>query len=111
MCCRWIPHNLTKAQKDACQLNSIMLMGAKKIIKKFNAGASKEVYKIITGDKSWIYGYEPEQKQQSAVWVFQNEPNPTKVVRARGALQNKWSPVFSGKLVMWQQYLCRSVKQ
>jgi hypothetical protein len=23
---------------------------------------------IITGDKSWIYGYEPETKQQSPQW-------------------------------------------
>ena len=29
--------------------------------------------------------YEPESKQQSTVWVFQNEPKPTKVVRSRSA--------------------------
>ncbi|EFN87503.1 hypothetical protein EAI_05529, partial [Harpegnathos saltator] len=43
-------------------------------------------YDIVTGDESWIYtsvyAYEPESKQQSTVWVFQDEPNPTKVVRA-----------------------------
>lgn len=77
VCCRWIPHNLTNGQKDA------RVDWCKKMIKKFNAGASKEVYKIVTGDESWIYAYEPERKQQSAVWVFQDEPNPTKVVRAR----------------------------
>lgn len=27
--------------------------------------------------------YEPESKQQSTVWVFQGEPNPSRVVNAR----------------------------
>ena len=43
------------------------------------------VYNIVTGDETWIYSYEPESKQQSIVWVFQNEPKPTKVVRSRSA--------------------------
>ena len=56
-------------------------------------GASKHIYNIFTGDESWIYAYEPENKQQSIVRVFQDEPNPTKVTRAR----SKWLPVFSEK--------------
>ena len=47
----------------------------------------------MTGDESWIYAYEPESKQQSTVWVFQDEPNPTKVARARST-SSKWSRVF-----------------
>ena len=35
-----------------------------------------------TGDESWIYAYEPESRQQSTVWVLQDEPNPSKVARA-----------------------------
>lgn len=77
VCSRWIPHNLTIAQKKA------RVDWCKEILKKFNRGASKDVYKIVTGDESWIYAYEPETKQQSTVWVFQNEQNPTKVIRAR----------------------------
>ena len=50
---------------------------------KYYRCASKDVYKIVTGDESWIYAYEPETKQQSTVWVFEDEPNPTKVVRGR----------------------------
>lgn len=77
ICSRWIPHNLTIAQKKA------RVDWCKEMLKKYNRGASKDVYKIVTGDESWIYAYEPESKQQSTVWVFQGEPNPTKVVRAR----------------------------
>lgn len=77
MCSRWIPHNLTSDQKKA------RVDWSRKMLRKFNKGASKDVYKIVTGDESWIYAYEPETKKQSTVWVFQDESNPTKVVRAR----------------------------
>lgn len=77
ICSRWIPHNLTIDQKNT------RVNWCKEMILKYNRGASNAVYNIYTGDESWIYCYEPETKQQSTVWVFQDEPNPTKVVRAR----------------------------
>lgn len=77
ICSRWIPHNLTNAQKKA------RVDWCKEMLKKYQCGASKVVYNICTGDESWIYAYEPETKQQSTVWVFQDEQNPTKVVRGR----------------------------
>ena len=57
-----------------------MSIGVKKCWKKYDGGASKDVYKIVTSDESWICAYEPEKKQQSTVWVFEPEPNPMKVV-------------------------------
>lgn len=90
ICSRWIPHNLTEAQKKA------RVNWCKEMLKKYNRGASKDVYKIVTGDESWIYAYEPETKQQSTVWVFQSEPNPTKVVRARSTLKQMVA-LFFGK--------------
>lgn len=77
ICSRWIPHNLTSDQKEA------RVNWCKEMMAKFNHGSSKQVFDIVTGDESWIYSYEPETKQQSTVWVFQDEANPTKVVRAR----------------------------
>ncbi|UYV64538.1 hypothetical protein LAZ67_3001139 [Cordylochernes scorpioides] len=34
--------------------------------------------KIITGDETWVYGYDPETKRQSAEWRGQDEPRPKK---------------------------------
>jgi hypothetical protein len=31
---------------------------------------------IITGDETWVYGYEPETKQQSSQWKSPNSPRP-----------------------------------
>lgn len=74
---RWIPHKLTEAQKQA------RVNWCKETLKKFDEGNAKSVYKFVTGDETWIFSYKPETKQQSTVWVFQDEPNPTKVVRSR----------------------------
>ncbi|CAH1976129.1 unnamed protein product [Acanthoscelides obtectus] len=51
-----------------------------KTLVRFNSGNSKNVYSIVGGDESWIYCYEPENKRQSAVWVFQGEEKTTKMV-------------------------------
>ena len=50
---------------------------------KYDRGVLKHVYDIVTADDSCFYAYKPESKQQSMVWVFQDEPTPTKVARAR----------------------------
>lgn len=89
LCCRWIPHQLTEAEKKA------RVNWCRKMLKKFDQGRSKTVYNIVTGDESWIYSYEPETKQQSTVWVFQSEPHPTKVVRSR-SVSKKMIACFFG---------------
>lgn len=77
LCARWIPHNLTEAQKlrrvDWCR----------EMIERFNGGDSNAVFDILTGDESWVYCYDPETKRQSAQWVFPFEELPTKVKRGR----------------------------
>ncbi|CAH1971777.1 unnamed protein product [Acanthoscelides obtectus] len=73
----WIPHLLTEEQK-AARVN-----WCQKTLDRFNSGNSKNVYSIVSGDESWIYCYEPENKRQSAVWMFQGEEKPTKVIRSR----------------------------
>jgi hypothetical protein len=34
---------------------------------------------IITGDETWVYGYDPETKQQLSQWKLPNSPWPKKV--------------------------------
>ncbi|CAH2002003.1 unnamed protein product, partial [Acanthoscelides obtectus] len=74
---RWIPHLLTEEQK-AARVNC-----CQKTLDRFNSGNSKNVYSIVSGDESWIYCYEPENKRESAVWVFEGEEKPKKVIRSR----------------------------
>ncbi|XP_011063832.1 PREDICTED: uncharacterized protein LOC105151689 [Acromyrmex echinatior] len=98
LCSRWIPHNLIEAQKQA------RVKWSKEMLKKFNRGRSNLVYNIVTGDETWIYSYEPESKQQSTDWVFQNESKPTKVVRSRSAAKQMIACFFS-YIGIWQPWL------
>lgn len=36
---------------------------------KIQSVTSKLVYNIVTGNETWVYLYESEAKQQSAVWM------------------------------------------
>ena len=46
ICSRWIPHNLSIAQKKA------RVDWSKEMLQKYDRGASKHVYDIVTGDES-----------------------------------------------------------
>jgi len=39
--------------------------------------------KVITGDKSWCYGYDPETKQASSQWKMPTSLRPKKARQAR----------------------------
>ena len=41
--------------------------------------------RIITGDESWCYGYDPETKQQSSQWTSPQSPRPKKARQVRSA--------------------------
>ncbi|UYV82790.1 hypothetical protein LAZ67_22000858 [Cordylochernes scorpioides] len=38
--------------------------------------------KVITGDETWIYGFDSETTQQASEWRFKNEPRPKKAWKA-----------------------------
>ena len=50
------------------------------MLRKFDRGRSPRVWNIVTGDQ-----YDPETKQQSAVWVFPDKNPPVKFKRNRSA--------------------------
>jgi hypothetical protein len=39
---------------------------------------------IITSDKSWVYGYNPETKAQSSQWKILGSPRPNKQTKFGG---------------------------
>jgi len=69
LCARFIPHSLTPEQREdqvtSCQ-DIIMMAYADRIF--FN--------KIIMGDETWCFAYDPETKQQSSEWVGETSPRP-----------------------------------
>ena len=64
------------------------------MLQKYDRDVSKYVYDIVTGNESWIYAYEPQNKQQSTVLVLQDDPNSKKVARARSTSKQMIACVF-----------------
>ena len=77
VCSRWSPHYLTNASKK------VRVDWCKEMLEKYDRCVSKDVYKIVSGDESGIYAYEPETKQQSTVWAVEYKPSPTRVERKK----------------------------
>ncbi|KAK3753658.1 hypothetical protein RRG08_067154 [Elysia crispata] len=59
--------------------------------------------RIITGDETWVYSWDPETKRQSAEWRDFDEPRPEKVRRKQGALKVMHMIFFdmNGVIVRW----------
>ena len=88
-CARWVPHNLSEEQKwgrvDRCT----------HMLRKFDGGRSPRVWDIVPGDATWVYQYDPETKQQSAVWVFPDENLPVNLNRKKSASKEMIACVFA----------------
>ena len=44
--------------------------------------------KVITGDESWVYGHDPETKQQSSQWKRPDEPRLKKARQSRSHVKS-----------------------
>ena len=42
---------------------------------------------VITGDESWVYGYDPETKAQSSQWKHPESPRPKKARQERSKIK------------------------
>jgi histone-lysine N-methyltransferase SETMAR len=73
---KFVPRNLTPEQKE--QLLSISLELRDRVISDLN------LFQIlITGDESWVYGYDPETKVQSSQWKTLNSSRPKKARQSK----------------------------
>jgi hypothetical protein len=68
----FVPRLLTQDQRDICQ-------------EPLDRDSEDENFlkRIITGDGTWVYGYDVETKMQSSQWVGKNLPRPKKVWQVR----------------------------
>ena len=77
---RWVPKLLSDQQKrDRVSLSRDCLA-------RYNTDPAGFLSRIVTGDESWFYYYDPETKFQSSEWHLPNEPAPikAKVVQSAG---------------------------
>ena len=60
--------------------------------------------KVITGDESWVYGYDPETKQQSSQWKYPDEPRPKKARQSRSNVKLMLIVFFDYEGVVHHEY-------
>ena len=63
ICTRWEPHLLTDEQKQS------QVRLASQVIKKYDKCDPRHLEEIVTGDKTWIYHFQPNSKAENKVWV------------------------------------------
>ena len=103
MCAKFIPKLLTTEQKDLrsenAQDNLEMVSDDENVLKK-----------IITGDESWFYGYNPETKQQSSHWQRPDEPRPKKARQSRSLVKSMLIIFFDCEGVVHYEFAPRGQK-
>ena len=78
--CHWVPHDLTDAQKQQrLQISQRNLRAIRR--------DTAILTRLVTGDESWFLTYDPTQKQQSRVWIGQNDARPQKPRRDQRAIK------------------------
>ena len=66
VCAKMVPKELTEEQKQRRATVSQDLLERQDDI----------LGRVITGDETWVYQYDPETKRQSAQWKTANSPRP-----------------------------------
>ena len=61
--------------------------------------------KVITGDESWVYGYDSVTKQQSSQWKCPDEPRPRKARQCRSNVKSMLIVFFDYEGVVHHEYV------
>jgi len=95
---KFVPRNLTTDQKqqlvnvctELCQL-----------------GSDDETFlsRVITGDESWVYVYNPETKQQSSQWKSPMSPRPKKARRVKNNVKSIIITFFYVKGIVHKEFV------
>jgi len=95
---KFMPHVLTADQKqsrvDACrELQEHLEIDPDLFVK------------VITGDESWCYAYNPETKQQSSEWKSSNSPRPKKVLRVKSNVKTMLIYFFDANGIFYSEFI------
>ncbi|KAJ4434985.1 hypothetical protein ANN_23557 [Periplaneta americana] len=61
--------------------------------------------KIVTGDESWCYGYDPESKQASSQWKTPNSPRPKKARQVRSSVKIMLICIFDVNGIVYKEFI------
>lgn len=61
--------------------------------------------RIITGDETWVFGYDVETKVQSSQWKSRNSPRPKKARQVKSKVKVMLTVFFDWKGVVYYEFL------
>ena len=61
--------------------------------------------KVITGDKSWCYTYDPETMHQSSEWKSSNSPRPKKARRLKSNVKTMLISFFDANGIVHSEFV------
>lgn len=100
VCAKFVPRLLTNEQKEnRVSISQDMLA---------NADADDNFLKnIITGDETWVFGYDVETKRQSSQWVGKGSPRPKKARMSRSNIKVMLIVFFDWKGIVHHEFVPR----
>ena len=95
---KFVPRNLTTDQKQQCVNVCTEL---------HQLASDDETYlsRVITGDESCVYGYDPETKQQSSQWKSPKSPRPKKARQVKSNVKSMIITFFDVKGIVHKEYV------
>jgi len=98
ICAKLVPKNLSVEQKtnrlEICQ----DLQGRLKIEPNF-------LDKVLIGDESWVFDYDPETKRQSSEWHTKSSPRPKKARMSRSKVKTMITVFFDSHGIVHKEFV------
>ena len=66
---------------------------------------AKFISSVITGDKRWVYGYDPETKQMSSQWNTASSPRPKKAQQVKSNVKTMLNAFFDIDRLVHHEYI------
>lgn len=77
VCARWVPHILSDEQKRD------RVMKSTELLRMYKDCDPRRLREIVTGDETWVYFFEPENKENNKVWIGESDERPQIARRSR----------------------------
>ena len=98
VCAKMVPKNLTTEQKANRRDVCLDLLDRLEREPEFFS-------RVITGDESWIFEYDPETKRQSREWHTANSPRPKKARMSKSKIKSMLICFFDSQGIVHKEFV------
>jgi [histone H3]-lysine36 N-dimethyltransferase SETMAR len=98
LCARFVPHSLNEDQKRQ------RLVASQDFIELVDKDKNF-LKRIVTGDETWCFMYDPQTKRQSAAWLGPKSPKPQKVRIQKSKVKTMLIAFFDAKGLIHHEFV------